>query len=721
MNHVKSALLSGHRPHHLTAAAPQQLAATASFHSTPSLQRKRKNQWHHPSVHDAQSIVGNLKEKLKESQYQITPWRAESSNNTSGPAQSPPPGNALVASSQPSLDIVPQQPYSHVQSPISSPVRARRDWDLLANDNRQVIPAEAAATNTEHGMLEVERPPLQAATEHGKAGCLTGSVFSCLCSNQITKDVSAQGTERDSRAVRFSFESEDQNPSFTDLVRSDASENLEGAETQASQEPPAEWGPEGGPSLASGPDDGNLPYPYLPTVLEEPSTSFSEEDDPLPAIDGLRITGEAFPGKELQASGYSINGTTSCNFEWVRHLEDGSVNYIEGIMFSHAARKLLLYFTFPTYLVTADDVDSLLAIEVQPLDDRKRKGEIVKVYANEQRKITCDPEMKELIKKILSVGHVSYEVLLPVRFIDMWEPAVLAIKREGYSIKCNGQRGVVIIEKFQQATALLMLYCIYLQINIPYGHPTEFSIQSADGAEYNLKPGDNSPSRDNIVLILRLFRMKANARSCLLDCMRNRHILPKSRRGSSSRQRKRELGPAAEEGAPTGGGTRGCSDRRRKRELLPAAAVDLLPAAAQEGARTGGGRGSSSRRRRWPSSRRRHKRVLGPAAEEGARTDGGGGPPPGGGTRGCSDRRRHKRVLGPAAEEGAPPGGGSGVDCIDLAERAERKKRYGRTWVQARACMNDTPDSCVPLSLAERAVFASAGPGREARAGNQTD
>ena len=39
------------------------------------------------------------------------------------------------------------------------------------------------------------------------------------------------------------------------------------------------------------------------------------EDGPLPAIDGLRITGEAFPGKELQASGYSINGTTSCNFE----------------------------------------------------------------------------------------------------------------------------------------------------------------------------------------------------------------------------------------------------------------------------------------------------------------------------------------------------------------------------------------------------------------------
>jgi septal ring factor EnvC (AmiA/AmiB activator) len=67
-----------------------------------------------PSVLDAQSIVSNLKvlfkhlqekliiteEKLKESQYQITPWRAESSNNTSAAAQSPshPPGNELVTS-----------------------------------------------------------------------------------------------------------------------------------------------------------------------------------------------------------------------------------------------------------------------------------------------------------------------------------------------------------------------------------------------------------------------------------------------------------------------------------------------------------------------------------------------------------------------------------------------------------------------------------------------
>ncbi|WVZ79687.1 hypothetical protein U9M48_027239 [Paspalum notatum var. saurae] len=211
---------------------------------------------------------------------------------------------------------------------------------------------------------------------------------------------------------------------------------------------------------------------------------------PPPAIEGLQITGEAFPGRELQASGYTINGTTSCNFEWVRHLDDGSVNFIEG------ARQ-------PTYLVSADDVDSVLAIEVQPLDDRKRKGEIVKVYADDQRKITCDHETKELIKKVLSMGHVSYEVLLSVRFLDMWEPAVLAIKREGYSIKGNGKHGVVVTEKFQQA----------MTINIPYGRPTEFLISSADGAEYNLKPAENAPSRDAIVLVLRLFKMEAVQKS----------------------------------------------------------------------------------------------------------------------------------------------------------------------------------------------------------------
>jgi len=39
------------------------------------------------------------------------------------------------------------------------------------------------------------------------------------------------------------------------------------------------------------------------------------DDDPLPGIADLQISGEPFPGRELQVSGHSINGTTKCNFE----------------------------------------------------------------------------------------------------------------------------------------------------------------------------------------------------------------------------------------------------------------------------------------------------------------------------------------------------------------------------------------------------------------------
>ncbi|KAF7034185.1 hypothetical protein CFC21_045233 [Triticum aestivum] len=432
-----------------------------------------------PSVPDAQSIVGNLKvlfrhlqeqlmlteEKVKESQYQITPWQNELPNKTSLPVQSP--NNPLGKVSYKSgLDIVPQTPYPQVQSPMSSPspVQARGNWK-----NHQVIPSEV--------------PTRIMDQDYGGRAALSSS-------NQFRKDVPAQASQRDSDALQFGFVAQNSSLPLEGPSRRYVLDDSVGAEDQHVREPSAQWGPGDSPNLESGLEEANPSYPYLPTVPEEPGSSFSEaaEDDPLPGIEGLRITGEPFPGRDLQASGFSINGTTSCNFEWVRHLDDGSVKFIEG------ARQ-------PTYLVTADDVDNLLAIEVQPLDDRKRKGDIVKVYANDQAKITCDPQTKELIKKTLEVGHVSYQVQLPVRFLDMWEPAVLAIKREGYSIKCNGQRGVVLTEKFQKATA----------INIPYGYErqTEFSIVSADGDEYNLQPADNNMSRDTIVLVLRLFRSMA--------------------------------------------------------------------------------------------------------------------------------------------------------------------------------------------------------------------
>ncbi|CAH2044188.1 unnamed protein product, partial [Thlaspi arvense] len=251
-------------------------------------------------------------------------------------------------------------------------------------------------------------------------------------------------------------------------------------------------------------DPSSSNSPLLSPVREEPSSSFSEagDEDPLPAIEDLQISGEAYPGHELQACGYSINGTTSCNFEWVFHLEDGSVNYIDG------AKQ-------PNYLVTADDVDLYLAIEVQPLDDRNRKtlgkglavslntinsGDLVKVFANENRKIACHPEMQSHIEKTLHSGHASYKVSVGTGFLDIWEEATLSIKREGYSIKCNNE--VMVAEKFSASTA----------VTIPFGQPADFIISGSDGSEYSLRAdngsADYSCSRDAIVLTLRLFAMR---------------------------------------------------------------------------------------------------------------------------------------------------------------------------------------------------------------------
>nr|GFA31261.1 serine-threonine/tyrosine-protein kinase catalytic domain-containing protein [Tanacetum cinerariifolium] len=81
-------------------------------------------------------------------------------------------------------------------------------------------------------------------------------------------------------------------------------------------------------------------------------------------------SGEAVPGHEIQACGYAVNGTTCCAFKWVRHHQDGSISYIEGA-------------TNPVYIVTADDVDTYIAVEVQPIDGRHRMGKLIKYFAPE--------------------------------------------------------------------------------------------------------------------------------------------------------------------------------------------------------------------------------------------------------------------------------------------------------------------------------------------------
>ncbi|KAJ0502595.1 hypothetical protein HanHA300_Chr11g0414741 [Helianthus annuus] len=46
--------------------------------------------------------------------------------------------------------------------------------------------------------------------------------------------------------------------------------------------------------------------------------------------------------------------------QWVRYYQDGTAEYIEGA-------------TNPEYVVTADDVDKLIAVECIPMDDQNRQ------------------------------------------------------------------------------------------------------------------------------------------------------------------------------------------------------------------------------------------------------------------------------------------------------------------------------------------------------------
>ncbi|EOX92750.1 Uncharacterized protein TCM_001634 isoform 2 [Theobroma cacao] len=438
----------------------------------------------HPPVPDAQSIVSNVKvlfkhlqekliiteSKLKESQYQLAPWRMDVNHSNFAP-QSPSHslGATLRTSSKNALELVPQQAYSQGKTQVTSDAQTDSNWDL-PGQHQGGLGGGIASKNLEPDDLG-RYSPIASRTS---------------TANEIPTQLAV--SRGDMHTMQYGEETINKQVTFRDPVSNSEMDDPDTEGHQIERETPSNWG-SGNSPYATTLDDPSSSYPpYLPPVLEEPSSSFSEaaEDDPLPAIEGLQISGEAYPGRELQACGYSINGTTSCNFEWVRHKEDGSVNYIDG------AKQ-------PNYLVTADDVDTYLAIEVQPLDNRKRKGELVKVFANEHKKITCDSEMQSHLEKNLYSGHASYKVSFSTGYLDIWEPAMLAIKREGYSIKCGAPNGLVVTEKFSPTT----------QVKVTFGEPTEFLIIGPNGVQHLLRVDSNSTdiscSRDLIVLTLRLF------------------------------------------------------------------------------------------------------------------------------------------------------------------------------------------------------------------------
>ncbi|KAI5081904.1 hypothetical protein GOP47_0001647 [Adiantum capillus-veneris] len=221
----------------------------------------------------------------------------------------------------------------------------------------------------------------------------------------------------------------------------------------------------------------------LPTVREEPSSSLSDEEDPLPDIEGLCINGDAVLGNKITACGISINGTTLCHFQWVRHHRDGSFFHIPG-----AAQ--------PEYTITADDVDTRLSLECTPMDDRNRKGEMVQVFVNDHNRITIDQEMRDQIIEYLESGQANFEVRLGIENSQevSFEPALLSLKRSIYELKkLNGKR-VVGSERYASESA----------VEIKVGKDSQCAIINNTGAMHLLDCLDNR-TRDLLVLTMREF------------------------------------------------------------------------------------------------------------------------------------------------------------------------------------------------------------------------
>lgn len=222
---------------------------------------------------------------------------------------------------------------------------------------------------------------------------------------------------------------------------------------------------------------------YASNARDDVASFVSEEEGP--GIENFQIVGDAKPGSKILGCGYPVRGTSLCIFQWVRHLPDGTRQYIEGA-------------TNPEYVVTADDVDKLIAVECIPMDDNNRQGDLVRRFANDQNKITCDPDMQLEINTYISKGQATFSVELLIDSSEHWETATLILRRSSYQIKINSTKMVFISEKFSKE----------LSIKVPCGLSTQFVLTCSDGSSHPFST-DSVRTRDTLVLTIRMFQSKA--------------------------------------------------------------------------------------------------------------------------------------------------------------------------------------------------------------------
>ncbi|XP_022867008.1 uncharacterized protein LOC111386757 isoform X3 [Olea europaea var. sylvestris] len=237
--------------------------------------------------------------------------------------------------------------------------------------------------------------------------------------------------------------------------------------------------------LQRGSEQWNNEQSFHQPTMGDGVASFSSDEEG-PGIEGFQIIGEAKPGCKLLGCGYPVRGTSLCMFQWVRHYPDGTRHYIEGA-------------TNPEYVVTADDVDKLIAVECIPMDEQGRQGYIVRIFANDHNKITCDEEMQEEIDTYLSEGQATFSVQTLLDSSEIWEPTTVLLWRSGFQVKVDKTQAVLIAEKYSKDVL----------IKIPVGLSTQFVLTCSNGSSYPFSTNKDIRMRETLVLTMRIFQSKA--------------------------------------------------------------------------------------------------------------------------------------------------------------------------------------------------------------------
>ncbi|TVU08645.1 hypothetical protein EJB05_42056, partial [Eragrostis curvula] len=153
------------------------------------------------------------------------------------------------------------------------------------------------------------------------------------------------------------------------------------------------------------------------------------------------------------------------------------------------------------YEVTADDFDTVLAVECVPMDDNGLQGDMVTEFANGKNKIACDSDMQSEIDAHISNEAAQFSVFTTRKFLfEEWEPAAMMLTGTGYKIVLESADEVVIEEEYSRA----------LELKVPIGRTTQFGLVSSGGVTLPFKTSGRESEdydlrlRDLVVLALTL-------------------------------------------------------------------------------------------------------------------------------------------------------------------------------------------------------------------------